>query len=74
MFMNDEQLEDMTGYKNHHAQAKWLAENNYRFDLRSDGRPNVMVDQVRARQLGLHHEQAGHSKPGPDFSWLEKAG
>lgn len=71
MFLTDDQLHDLTGYRQRPAQRDWLAANGYRFDVRRDGRPNVLVDQVRERQ-GIR-STAG-SKPGPDFSWLEKAG
>lgn len=68
MFLTDAQLEEMTGYRTYTGQAKWLAENGYAFDVRRDGRPNVLLDQVRARQRCGEAER----KPGPDFSWLEK--
>lgn len=67
MFLTDAQLEEMTGYRTYTGQAKWLVENGYSFDRRRDGRPNVLIDQVRARQRCNTTE----SKPGPDFSWLE---
>lgn len=73
MFLTCAELEEMTGYKNHAAQAAWLAENGYRFDLNKNGRPNVMVDQVRERQLAKSGKP-GRRTPGPDFSALEKAG
>lgn len=68
MFLTSTQLEDMTGYKSHAAQAAWLADNGYSFDLRRDGRPNVLLDQVRERQC-----KQVKSKPGPDFTWMERA-
>lgn len=58
----------MTGYKSHAGQIRWLVENGYHFDVRSDGRPNVMMDQVRERQCKIV-ERA----PGPDLSWLDQA-
>ena len=69
MFLNSQQLREMTGYKNHAAQATWLADNGYCFDLRCDGRPNVLIDQVRERQC-----KNTESKPGPDLSWMDEAG
>ena len=67
MFLNREQLVEMTGYRNHAAQATWLADNDYSFDLRRDGRPNVLLDQVRERQC-----KNTDSTPGPDLSWMDQ--
>lgn len=69
-FLTSDELEEMTGYKNHAAQAAWLADNNYRFDLRKDGRPNVLVDQLRERQC----VKSDDSKPGLDLSWIDQTG
>lgn len=66
MFLSRNQLTEMTGYRNHSAQIRWLVDNGYSFDVRSDGRPNVLLDQVRERQCNSM-ERA----PGPDLSWLE---
>ena len=51
MFLDAAELADMTGYKRAREQATWLARNGYSFDIRADGRPNVMLEQVRERQL-----------------------
>ena len=51
MFLNSDELADMTGYKRAREQATWLARNGYSFDIRADGRPNVLLEQVRERQL-----------------------
>lgn len=50
MFLSTDQLAEMTGYRAHGKQARWLAENGYMFDIRSDGRPNVLHQQVIERQ------------------------
>jgi len=50
LFLTKEQLTELTGYKFHSKQALWLAENGYSFDIRSDGRPNVLHQQVIERQ------------------------
>ncbi len=69
MFLTNEELQEMTGYKNHSIQVTWLTDNGYRFDVRCDGRPNVLWDQVRERQC-----KNAESKPGPDLSWLDETG
>ena len=66
MFLSQEQLVDMTGYRTKSAQVRWLLRNGYVFDIRSDGRPNVLLDQVRERQC-----KETSSTPGPDLAWLD---
>lgn len=68
MFLTTEQLQEMTGYQTYSRMVVWLADNGYSFDVRSDGRPNVLLEQVRERQVA--RGKSGKSKPGPDFSWL----
>ena len=68
MFLTNDQLKEMTGYRRHSGQIEWLAKNGYRFDIRSDGRPNVLLDQVRERQCkNVEPEQE------PDLSWIDEA-
>lgn len=50
MFLTTRQLAEMTGYKSNAGQIRWLTNNGYRFDIRGDGRPNILIDQVRERQ------------------------
>ena len=69
MFLNSEQLLEMTGYRNHAAQATWLSDNGYSFDLRRDGRPNILLDQVRERQC-----KKAVIKPGPNLAWMDETG
>lgn len=68
MFMTNDQLKEMTGYRRHASQIEWLTTNGYHFDVRSDGRPNVLVEQVRERQCkNVEPEQE------PDLSWIDEA-
>ena len=69
MFLTSEQLLEMTGYRNHAAQATWLSDNGYSFDLRRDGRPNILLDQVRERQC-----KKAVIKPGPNLAWMDETG
>lgn len=63
LFLSHAELVEMTNYKKPSKQAEWLAENGYKFDIRSDGRPNVLRQQVIERQC-----QNVESTPGPDLS------
>ena len=66
MFLNSKQLQDMTGYRRRASQVKWLTDNGYSFDIRRDGRPNVLIDQIKERQC-----KNFESTPGPDLSWMD---
>lgn len=66
MFLNSQQLQDMTGYRHHASQVKWLVKYGYSFDIRRDGRPNVLIDQIKERQC-----KNFESTPGPDLSWMD---
>ncbi len=46
MFLTDHQLREMTGYVQHAAQIRWLTDNSFRFGIRGDGRPNVLIRHV----------------------------
>lgn len=39
MFLTPDELEALTGYKTGARQCRWLAQNDYSFDVRADGRP-----------------------------------
>ena len=56
----------MTGYKSNAGQIRWLSKNAYRFDIRGDGRPNVLIDQVKERQC-----RNAKTKAGPNLAYLK---
>ncbi len=74
MFLSPDDLKELTGYVQYTAQCRWLAANGYQFDRRRDGRPMVLVDQIRARQGAAEPANDSESKPGPDFGWMDEAG
>lgn len=49
MFLTDHQMRVMTGYKQHAAQIQWLTDNDFRFVIRNDGRPNVLIRHVEEK-------------------------
>ena len=51
MFLSSDNIKALTGYTRPTDQRRWLVANGYRFDVRADGRPSVLVAQVEARQL-----------------------
>ena len=71
MFLDQENLIVLTGYKRPADQRRWLITNGYRFDVRADGRPSVLVAQVDARQLmGLKANPEASQEP--DLAALER--
>ena len=68
MFLSSENLRELTGYKSGRKQAEWLSSNGYAFDLRADGRPNVLLAQLRQRQGCCAQTQTGRANP--NFSWM----
>jgi len=71
MFLSSEDLHDLTGYKSARKQAEWLTGNGYHFDLRADGRPNVLLAQLRERQRCGAKMPANRERP--DFSWMRRS-
>lgn len=50
MFLNSDELEELTGYSQKAKQQSWLADNGYEFDVRADGMAIVTREQVLQRQ------------------------
>ena len=46
MFLNREEIEDLTGYKYKAKQKLWLMEAGYKFSTRCDGSPCVLRSHV----------------------------
>lgn len=51
MFLTADELEQLTGYKTGKRQCRWLAENDYSFDVRADGRPALSRSVYDARHV-----------------------
>jgi hypothetical protein len=49
MFLTPAELEQLTGYKSGATQCRWLAANDYSFDVRADGKPALMRSVYEAR-------------------------
>lgn len=59
MFLADQQIAELTGYKRPSAQRRWLIRNGYRFEVRGDGRPCVMVAEAERHMLGKTKSKRG---------------
>lgn len=49
MFLPEEDLVALTGYKKSSSQIQWLQDNNWPFAVAGDGKPRVLRDLVIAR-------------------------
>jgi hypothetical protein len=70
LFLSAEDLHDLTGMVRADAQRRWLIERGYRFEVRGDGRPAVMVDEVKARLVSGGNRRTS----GPDLKALDECG
>lgn len=52
IFLADNDIHELTGYKRPSSQRQWLARNGYRFEVRADGRPIVLLAEVERHMLG----------------------
>lgn len=64
MLLNPEELQDITGYVRHSAQARWLREHGWMFELAASGRPVVSRSYAELKLGGAI------SSWKPDFSGL----
>lgn len=69
MFLNDDELHELTGYELHGWQRRWLKAHGYAFEVAANGRPVVLRALVE-RKLGL---QSAKKPKEPDFGALSRA-
>lgn len=69
MFLSADDLRALTGYVKPALQRRWLLANGYKFDVRADGRPAVLVSQVEQRQAVRAERVTSSARP--DWSALE---
>ncbi len=72
MFLTRSELLEMTGYVRPKAQARWLAENQYPFEIGADGYPRVLQSCVEKRLGGAAIEAAAsrQRRTEPNFAAL----
>ncbi len=66
MFISQDEVAELTGYQQPKRQAKWLADNGYRFALDATGRPKVLREEVENYLIG---KVKGRSR-SPNFAAL----
>lgn len=70
MFLSQDEIKDLTGYKVYKKQALWLAQNGFKYVLGCDGRPKVLVSHIEA-ELGSSGKRE-RKRSEPDFSMFRK--
>lgn len=68
MFLTKDEVHDLTGYTQPAAQRRWLVKNGYSFDVRGDGRPAVLRQQLQER----HKAKARQRASGPNLAALDE--
>ena len=68
MFLTKKQLKELTGYARPQSLMRWLASNEYPFEIGADGYPRVLISLVEKR-LGSHIPEQKR-KNTPNFAAL----
>jgi len=69
MFLNQEELIKLTGYKQRASQIKWLREHGIRFLVGGDDQPKIMLTQVE--ELIGAAPKSKRKKVEPNFDALD---
>ena len=69
MFLSQEEVKELTGYKVCKKQVKWLRENGFKHAVDICGRPKVLVSHVES-ELGSS-EKNQRKRSEPDFSMFD---
>lgn len=72
MFLSNQELHNITGYKSGAYQIKWLQSNNIRHIIAADGRPRVSEALIRCI-LGENPTARRSADQEPDFDALRAA-
>jgi hypothetical protein len=63
MFLCDRELEELTGYRLHRCQVRWLRDRGWPFEVAAGGRPSVLREAVVARLGGVRPDRDKPSHP-----------
>jgi len=63
MFLCDLELEELTGYRLHRRQARWLRDRGWPFEVSAGGRPSVLREAVVARLGGSTTKSEPEARP-----------
>lgn len=63
MFLSDEELMQLTGYKRPGEQRRWLAAHNWPFEIAANGHNRVLREEARNRLLSRRSGSESSSEP-----------
>jgi len=63
LFLNNEEIYDLTGFKLATAQCRWLTENGYPFDTNHSGKPKVLRSYLEQRLCPTAISSKGFEEP-----------
>ncbi|MDD2753859.1 MAG: DUF4224 domain-containing protein [Candidatus Portnoybacteria bacterium] len=74
MFLNQDEIQTLTGRKRWTAQARWLREHGYHCEINAVGRPVVLRAEVERKLCGIVTESRPHKKAQPRLEILDQVG
>jgi len=75
MFLTDQDMESLTGYKRSGDQRRWLAKHGWAFEVRADGKNRILTEEARNRMLtGSSSQRSGQRSSEPDLAALRNLG
>lgn len=66
MFLSEDDVRGLTGYKQTAKQIKWLTDQGFTFYVRADGRVAILREHVETLMCNSKHQP----RPSPNFSAL----
>ncbi len=63
LFLNNEEIYDLTGFKLATAQCRWLTEHGYPFDTNHSGKPKVLRSYLEQRLCPSIISSQGFEEP-----------
>lgn len=63
IFLNSEEICDLTGFKLATAQCRWLTDNGYPFDKNHSGKPKVLRTYLEQRLCPTQTKSQGFEEP-----------
>ena len=66
LFLDSEELHDLTGFKAAGSQCKWLTDHGYPFDTNHSGKPKVLRAYLQQRLCPLLTVSPGIEEPNFD--------
>lgn len=75
MFLSEESLRSLTGYKRPAEQRRWLTSHGWAFEVRVDGKNRVLTEEARNRMLtGNSSQRLNQRSSEPDLAALRNLG